>query len=278
MRGSTPKPTRSLAARMSQLKDYQFNAKNNPNPKGNDRDGDGKRNEPMPFAKKGKKFKLTGDMVAKMRGEVSRSEISRATKIPIDHASLPHTMVDAHSASGAGYFHEPPKAREEKLMIGGDAVTLQGKMSGTDYAHMGRAHRTDAKPEAMQAKMTDYAGRTVSAPSWADPGFTPPTVAGPAPLQLSQKATWFQQDLYAQPGVKKSVPEVRLAHLVDDREDPSVSLRKSMHRKHNELWDFKPAKLRVTTDVACPVHSRDIKKSQNLWNPMTPCTCPKQGE
>jgi len=57
------------------LKKNQFTSEDNPNPKGNDKDGDGKTNEPSPLKGKTAGAKLTSDQIAEVKGEMVKSGV-----------------------------------------------------------------------------------------------------------------------------------------------------------------------------------------------------------
>jgi hypothetical protein len=104
-------------------------------------------------------------------------------------------------------------------------------------------------------------------------------LAGNESMAYSKPAPWMQKsDPHIAVGVGRitdRTPE-NLAHtLRDDAHDPHTVVRKSIDAsiiaRGSQLAGETPVE--ITRSGDCPVHARDLHKSQNLWNPMAPCTC-----
>ena len=57
------------------LKKHQFTSEDNPNPKGNDKDGDGKSNEPSPVKGKTAAAKLSPEQISEIKGEMVKNGV-----------------------------------------------------------------------------------------------------------------------------------------------------------------------------------------------------------
>jgi len=75
------------------LKKHQFTSEDNPNPKGNDKDGDGKSNEPKPAGLKGKKAgRASGQIMAEITRFADAFLPSLTRRVPVESLGDPKTL------------------------------------------------------------------------------------------------------------------------------------------------------------------------------------------
>ena len=105
-------------------------------------------------------------------------------------------------------------------------------------------------------------------------------IGGTVSMAYSEPSPWMQKsDPHVNVGVGRLVNRgpANVAHtLRDDSADPHALVRKGIEAQvyshGRQLGGYSPP-VEVTVAASCPVHARELHKSQNLWNPMGPCTC-----
>ena len=103
-----------------ELKEHQFTSKDNPNPKGNDKDGDGKTNEPSPVKDKkaaGSEFQVSGDATLELLWsvKVEANDEREAKKKALDLVDRPGSGVEWSPVQGAGRVDAPTKSQLKEM-------------------------------------------------------------------------------------------------------------------------------------------------------------------
>ena len=87
------------AKRKAPPKEHQFTSEDNPNPKGNDKDGDGKTNEPKPAGLKGKKAgRASGQIMAEITKFADAFLPSLTSRVPAESLGDPKTLKQIQNA------------------------------------------------------------------------------------------------------------------------------------------------------------------------------------
>lgn len=95
------------------------------------------------------------------------------------------------------------------------------------------------------------------------------------PMAYSQEHSWMQGAPYAVGlNMRKAAPDNVANQIVDNSIDPASALRIRKSVELRDLWGQGDQAVVANVADDCPVHGgRDMSKSMNLHNVMTPCTC-----
>ena len=95
------------------------------------------------------------------------------------------------------------------------------------------------------------------------------------PMAYSNQNEWLQGGVERE-GMRfaKSAVDNVASQIRDDSIDPAAHLANRRSVEMTDLWEGAEHVASANVRSDCPVHGgRDFSKAQNLWNPMTPCTC-----